>query len=96
MRIKHTKNAPKSHAMTAEAMQILVAGMGFNLSELSAVLAIPYRTLQDYYYGTRAIPAPVAEKLREEARREIEIRNQVYQGIELDIAKSYPQGLKCE
>ena len=94
--MKTTKKQQKSHAMTAEAMHILVAGMGFNLRELSAVTHIPYRTLQDYYYGARAIPAQVAEKLREEARKEIEICNQVHADLERHIAEAYPQRFGCE
>lgn len=94
--MKSAKNNTKSHAMTPEAMRILVAGMGFNLRELSAVTRIPYRTLQDYYYGARAIPAHVAEKLREEARKEIEICNEVHADLERHIAEAYPQRFRCE
>lgn len=91
--MKATKNNAKSHApMTAQNMQSLVDQMGFNLKELQLITKIPYRTLQDYYYGARSIPPHVADLLMQEAKKEEQIRAEIYAGIEIHIAEAYPNG----
>lgn len=81
MRAKHTEKAQETHAMSAKDMREIVQRMGFNLKELSLITSIPYRTLQDYYYGARSIPGCVADQLRQEYKKEIQARNEVYAGI---------------
>lgn len=91
MRTEHTENArkrAKSHAaMTDETMRLVVAGIGYSLVELSRCMGVPYRTLQDYYYGKRSIPAEFADKLRAEAEKIVQIRNEVFAGIDQAAAK---------
>ena len=87
MRTKSAKNAQESHALTAEHMRLIVAGIGYSLAELSACMGIPYRTLQDYYYGKRGIPAEFAGRLRDEAAKIVQIRNEVFAGIDSAAAQ---------
>lgn len=87
MRSKHTRNSRESHALTAENMRLIVAGIGYSLTELSACMGIPYRTIQDYYYGKRPIPAEFADRLRAEGKKIIQIRAEVFKGIDAEVAK---------
>lgn len=87
MRVKNSKNKTKSHALTAENMRLIVAGIGYSLAELSACMGIPYRTIQDYYYGKRSIPAEFADRLRAECKKIIKIRAEIMAGIEAEAAK---------
>lgn len=81
------ENTSKSHAMTPETMRLAVAGIGYSLAELSKCMAIPYRTLQDYYYGKRSIPAEFADKLHGEAEKASRIMAEVFAGIDQAAAK---------
>lgn len=87
MRAKTTKNKTKSHALTAENMRLIVAGIGYSLTELSSCMGIPYRTIQDYYYGKRSISAEFADRLRAECKKIVQIRAEVLAGIEAEAAK---------
>lgn len=87
MRTKSDKNTTKLHALTPENMRLIVSGIGYSLAELSACMGIPYRTIQDYYYGKRGIPVSFSDKLREESAKIIKIRSEVMAGIEAEAAK---------
>ena len=87
MRAEKAKKREESHAMTAAKMRLVVAGIGYTLPELAACMKVPYRTLQDYYYGARSIPASFASKLKDEAKKIIKIRNEVFAGIDAEVAK---------
>jgi hypothetical protein len=85
--MKCTEKKRESHAMTAENIRLLIAGIGYSLAELSSCMGIPYRTLQDYYYGKRSIPAEFCDRLRSEAAKIIQIRNEVFAVIDAEAAK---------
>lgn len=81
------ENTSKSHAMTPETMRLVVAGTGYSLAELSRCMAIPYRTLQDYYYGKRSIPTEFADKLHAEAEKAARIMAEVFASIDAAAAQ---------
>lgn len=87
MRTKSAKKTENSHALTSENMRLIVSGIGYSLAELSACMGIPYRTLQDYYYGKRGIPAEFAGRLRAEAAKIVQIRNEVFASIDSAAAQ---------
>ena len=41
---------------TRERLILLKENTGFNLKEFAAYFGIPYRTMQDWYYGKRKMP----------------------------------------
>lgn len=88
------KKTRKVHPLTKDGMKAIRKDMGFSLRDLAAVLHIPYRTLQNYEGGQRAIPQDVADLLRAEQIKQRQIRAEVYAGIEADIARSYPNGIR--
>lgn len=65
--------------------------MRFSLAELSRVVGIPYRTLQDYEYGKRRIPSRVADLMRRELKRSQQIRRQVLACIDSRIDRELPE-----
>ena len=97
MRVKPIAKSAKVHAsMTSMQFRMVRELMRFSLVELSIVTKIPYRTLQDYEYGKRSIPAMVVEQLRQEYKRERRIMNQILRGIEKRIDQELPAGFASE
>lgn len=68
--------------------------MRFGLRDLAAVMKVPYRTLQNYEGGQRAIPQEFSEALRAEQIRHNRIRTEIYKQIEADIDRMYPNGIR--
>lgn len=77
-------------------MKAIRIEMRFSLRDMAAVTGIPYRTLQDYEGGQRGIPTEFAELLRDLLAEQEQIRQEVFAGIEADIARSYPNGIRLE
>lgn len=73
--------------MTAEILKIVVSDIGYSIAELSRCMGIPYRTLQDYYYGKRQIPEEFAIKLQAEIAKIEQIRDEVFASIDAAAAK---------
>lgn len=57
---------------------------------------IPYRTLPDYEYGKRKIPARIADLLRREYKLEMKIMAKVLRGIDRRIDAEFPDGIQSE
>lgn len=97
MRAKPLKNSRKVHAaMQPDEMRKLRNEMMFSLKDLSVVLQIPYRTLQDYEYGKRGIPPYFAELIIVEAANMRMLREVLYQNIDQRVAEEYPHGFPSE
>ncbi len=88
------KTTRKVHAMSKEEMRAIRLDMRFSLRDLAAVTQIPYRTLQDYEGGQRPIPSRVATLLKTEQIKCIQIRAEVFAGIDEDLSRSYPNGIR--
>ena len=87
----------KVHAtMTSSQFRSLRECMRFSLVDLSVVTKIPYRTLQDYEYGKRNIPARIADLLRREYKLEMKIMAKVLRGIDQRIDAEFPDGIQSE
>lgn len=94
MRTKPTKKTAKVHAvMQPEEMRLLREEMRFSLRDLSVVLGVPYRTLQDYEYGNRGIPLGFAMLLKREAESWSRFRREFYKNIDRRIAAEHPHGI---
>ena len=97
MRVKLPAKSAKVHAsMNSMQFRTLRESMRFSLVELSVVISIPYRTLQDYEYGKRRIPGRVADLMQKEYKRERRIMNQILRGIEKRIDQELPAGFASE
>lgn len=97
MRAKVVKKTAKVHAnMDSMQFRTLRESMRFSLVELSVVISIPYRTLQDYEYGKRRIPGRVADLMQKEFRRERRIMQQILAGIDKRIEQEFPNGFASE
>lgn len=82
--------------MTHKEMRQIRIEMRLNLRELSRVMKRKYRTLQNYEGDKREIPREFADALKAEQVRHNRIRAEVYAGIDADIARSYPHGIRSE
>ena len=93
MSSKRTKSHAPMHKTEFRNMREL---MRFSLVELSSVISIPYRTLQDYEYGKRKIPRAVSERMIAELKREQKIMQQVLASIEKRIDRELPERFMSE
>lgn len=75
-------------------MKTIRLDMRFGLRDLATVMKVPYRTLQNYEGGQRAIPQEFADALRAEQIRHNRIRTEIYERIEADIDRMYPNGIR--
>jgi len=60
---------------------------------MAALLAMPYRTYQDYAYGRRSVPERVLVLAQAVAVRDREIVAQITRDVEAEIARSFPRGI---
>ena len=97
MRAGFNKNSGKVHAaMQPGTLRGLRKGVGFSLRDLAAVTGTPYRTVQDYEYGKRGIPATFAATVIHELERDMVIRAELYRDMELRINREWPDGIPSE
>ncbi len=80
--------------MTKQEMKAIRLDMRFGLRDLAAVMKIPYRTLQNYEGGQRAIPQAFADLLRAEQIKERQIKAELTAAMEARLDREYPNGIK--
>lgn len=75
-------------------MREILEEMRFSLKDLEAVTKIPYRTLQNYKGGQRAIPQEFADALRAEQIKERQIKAELAAAMEARLDREYPNGIR--
>lgn len=94
------KNTNKVHpVITPAEMMEMMDAMLYDLRTLALMMRVPYRTVQNYAYGLRAIPADFALALRATMIREFVLQQESRRESDAFWAawdKLHPHGIKSE